>query len=152
MTTKLHLPNIKPRKLLHKSSNYLKSIGIFLLILPSQHTLAQNLPPIQRELPPPPSLNGDRQVTESIPISIESKFDSDSKRQYNFETSSVSYRVEVYGNSQRVLSQVKRIVPNAFRKSGIIQVGIFQDPENAEDLILQLTSQGFWARIVTVDR
>ena len=152
MTTKLHLLNIKPRKLLHKSSNYLKSIGIFLLILPSQHALAQNLPPIQRELPPPPSLNGDRQVTESIPISIESKSDSDSKRQYNFETSSVSYRVEVYGNSQRVLSQVKRIVPNAFRKSGIIQAGIFQDPENAEDLILQLTSQGFWARIVTVDR
>ncbi len=153
MTTKLQKFNYNPRQLFHNSSKYLSSIAFFLFILPSQHSLAQNLPAIERELPPPPPIDRQLEVTRSIPITIDGKLDRNSKREYNFDGSAaVSYRVEVYGQSQRVLTRVKRIVPSAFRKSGVIQAGIFQDPKNAEDLILQLTSQGFWARIVTVDR
>ena len=153
MTSKLHKLNPNPRRLFHNSSKYLKSIGIFLVILPSQSALAHNLPESEQKLPPPPPLNQKQVVKRSIPITIDGKLDRNSKRQYNFERSlSLSYRVEVYDESQPVLSQVKKIVPSAFRNSGVIQVGIFQEPKNAEDLVLQLTSLGFWARIVTVDR
>ena len=152
MTTKLEKLDVNPNRLFHRSIEYLKSIAIFLLIWPSQQSVAQNIPAIETELPPPPRVNQNKQAQESIPITIDGKPD-DRKREYKFQTnSSFSYRVEVYGDSPRLLNKVKRIVPNAFRKSGTIQAGIFQDPENAEDLILQLTSQGFWARIVTVDR
>lgn len=57
------------------------------------------------------------------------------------------YKVEVYGNQVELLQQVKDIAPNAFVKGENIQVGIFSQQNNAEDLVRKLAVAGFWARI-----
>ncbi len=58
------------------------------------------------------------------------------------------YRVEVYGSAAELLLQVKDIEPGAFIKDNTIQVGIFSQQKNAEDLVRKLTIKGLWARIV----
>ncbi|MEL6438577.1 MAG: SPOR domain-containing protein [Cyanobacteria bacterium J06621_8] len=57
------------------------------------------------------------------------------------------YKVEVYGNSADLLQQVRNIEPSAFIQGNNIQVGIFSQQNNAEDLVRQLAIAGFWARI-----
>ena len=57
------------------------------------------------------------------------------------------YKVEVYGSAEELLLQIKNIEPRAFAKGDIIQVGIFKQQKNAEDLVRQLAARGFWARI-----
>ena len=57
------------------------------------------------------------------------------------------YKVEVYGNAEELLHEIKNIEPRAFAKGDIIQVGIFKQQKNAEDLVRQLAVRGFWARI-----
>ena len=57
------------------------------------------------------------------------------------------YKVEVYGSAEELLLQIKNIEPRAFAKGDIIQVGIFKQQKNAEDLVRQLAVRGFWARI-----
>ena len=59
------------------------------------------------------------------------------------------YKVEVYGNAADLLLQVRNIEPKAFINGNIIQVGIFSQQNNAEDMVRQLAVAGFWARIVT---
>ena len=57
------------------------------------------------------------------------------------------YKVEVYGSAEELLQQIKNIEPRAFAKGDIIQVGIFKQQKNAEDLVRKLAVRGFWARI-----
>lgn len=57
------------------------------------------------------------------------------------------YKVEVFGSAEELLLQIKKIEPRAFAKGDIIQVGIFKQQKNAEDLVRQLAARGFWARI-----
>ncbi len=63
-------------------------------------------------------------------------------------TAAQGYKVEVYGNGQELLLQVRDIEPKAFIKGNIIQVGIFSQQNNAEDMVRKLAVAGFWARIV----
>lgn len=58
------------------------------------------------------------------------------------------YKVEVNGNADDLLQQVRDVEPAAFIKGDIIQVGIFGRQDNAEDLVRQLAAKGLWARIV----
>lgn len=58
------------------------------------------------------------------------------------------YKVEVYGSEEALLRQVRAIEPRAFIKGNIIQVGIFGEQDNAEDLVRKLAVAGFWARIM----
>lgn len=63
-------------------------------------------------------------------------------------TAAKGYKVEVYGSGQELLLQVRDIEPKAFIKGNIIQVGIFSQQNNAEDMVQKLAVAGFWARIV----
>ena len=139
------------------------------LITPS--AIAQNAPQINDRLPPPPPVpSGSRQIqgnriTRGIshdilrpanikPPTYES---NNSGREYTFSapksesavSNAASYSVEVLGNSDHLLEQVRSIEPKAFLKGDIIQVGIFSEQNNAANLVRQLTFQGLWARIVT---
>lgn len=58
------------------------------------------------------------------------------------------YKVEVYGSAEELLQQVKDVEPAAFIKGNIIQVGIFSEQDNAEDLVRKLAVKGLWARII----
>ena len=59
------------------------------------------------------------------------------------------YKVEVYGNEQVLLQEVRNVEPKAFIKGDLIQVGIFSQQNNAEDMVKKLASKGLWARIIT---
>ena len=59
------------------------------------------------------------------------------------------YKVEVYGSEKELLQQVRSIEPTAFIKGNTIQVGIFSQQVNAEDMVRKLAVRGFWARIKT---
>ncbi|HEY9770776.1 MAG TPA: hypothetical protein V6C71_20180 [Coleofasciculaceae cyanobacterium] len=87
------------------------------------------------------SNNGSREYTFKAP---------DSKTLTNNKqlTAAQGYRVEVYGSADELLLQVKDIEPGAFIKGNIIQVGIFSQQDNAEDLVRKLAVAGLWARIV----
>ena len=58
------------------------------------------------------------------------------------------YKVEVYGSAEELLLQVRNIEPRAFVKGDVIQVGIFSQQNNAEDMVRKLASVGLWARII----
>ena len=182
MTTKLHEGLSTLPLLLNQSGKYLRYctqilcqrnwssalIGGCLVIAQSNLTLAQPVPLVVETLPPPPvvpetkiPVRANPRTSESRVIATDIERNYHKNREYTFKAplsatnpsrTAKSYRVEVYGNSQRTLNQVKSIVPSAFRKAGVIQVGIFQHPQNAQDMVLQLASRGLWARIVSVDR
>ena len=57
------------------------------------------------------------------------------------------YKVEVYGSETELLQQVRHIEPSAFIKGNAIQVGIFSEQVNAENMVRKLAVEGFWARI-----
>ena len=59
------------------------------------------------------------------------------------------YKVEVYGSEKELLQQVRNVEPTAFIKGNTIQVGIFSQQVNAEDMVRKLAVKGFWARIKT---
>ena len=58
------------------------------------------------------------------------------------------YKVEVYGSEEELLNKVRGIEPRAFVKGNIIQVGIFSQQDNAEDMARKLARAGLWARII----
>lgn len=64
-------------------------------------------------------------------------------------TAAQGYKVEVYGSGQELLTQVRDIEPQAFSKGDIIQVGIFSQQDNAEDMVRKLAVAGLWARMVS---
>ena len=59
------------------------------------------------------------------------------------------YKVEVYGSAVDLLTEVRNVEPKAFIKGDVIQVGIFSQQSNAENVVRELAARGFWARIVT---
>lgn len=63
-------------------------------------------------------------------------------------TAASGYKVEVYGSASELLHRVRDIEPKAFIKGNVIQVGIFSEQNNAEDMVRKLTGEGFWSRIV----
>ncbi|MDJ0536812.1 MAG: SPOR domain-containing protein [Xenococcaceae cyanobacterium MO_207.B15] len=123
-------------------------------------------------LPPPPPLSPYSQPIEGNRVTRGTKHEilrpnniqapptynsSNLEREYTFDAPNnestviniATYHVEVLGNSDRLLEQVRTIEPKAFLKGDIIQVGIFSDQDNAANLVRQLALQGLWARIVT---
>lgn len=107
------------------------------------------------DLPPPRSPNRRQQRIERETEDEQSR----PLREYTFEapesnsqptptTSQQVYRVEVFSISDLTLSQVRQVEPRAFRKGEIIQVGIFQQRDNAYELVQKLTSRGLWVRII----
>ena len=64
-------------------------------------------------------------------------------------TAAQGYKVEVYGSGQKLLTQVRDIEPQAFSKGDIIQVGIFSQQDNAEDMVRKLAVAGLWARMIS---
>jgi len=74
----------------------------------------------------------------------------DSKTLGNSNLTAVQgYKVEVYGSAKELLQEVRNVEPKAFIKGNIIQVGIFSQQNNAEDMVRKLAGQGLWARMVT---
>ena len=64
-------------------------------------------------------------------------------------TAAKGYKVEVYGSTTDLLHQVRDIEPKAFVKGNIIQVGIFSQQNNAQNMVGKLATAGLWARIIT---
>jgi hypothetical protein len=62
------------------------------------------------------------------------------------------YRVWIPGANPWVLNKVRSIEPGAFvrRSQGVIQAGLFTDPNRAKTRIKQLTSLGFKGKITTL--
>lgn len=59
-----------------------------------------------------------------------------------------SYQVQVYGSDTNLLEEIQAIEPKAFKKGNLIQVGVFSEQKNAEELLQRLAMEGFWARIL----
>ncbi len=138
-----------------------------LMIAPS--ATPQSTAQINTNLPPPPPLSPRSRIIRGNRITKGSNYDilpianvepptsNYVGREYTFSAPNKpqqpsvvgAYRVEVLGNSDRLLEQVRSIEPKAFLKGDIIQVGIFSEQENAANLVRQLALQGFWARIVS---
>lgn len=97
--------------------------------------------PVDTEPPTYASKNQQREYTFSAP-SDETAVNGET------EDTILSYKVEVFDNGEGLLNQIRDIEPKAFQKGEIIQVGIFSERDNAEDLVRKLARQGFWARIV----
>lgn len=124
----------------------------FLALITS--TLLQVTSAIAETLPSPPSVRSP-QISEQEQTNSTPATSNLNKREYTFSAPTsepvteerTHYRVEVFGNSDLLLNQVRTIEPKAFRQGDSIQVGIFSDRENAEDLVRKLALQGLWARI-----
>jgi len=71
-------------------------------------------------------------------------------QQTTSQLKTTTYQVQVYGNSENLLSKVKAIEPKAFLKGNLIQVGNFSTQENAEQLLKKLAIEGLWARIMVL--
>ena len=134
---------------------------------PTEPSQSGNLPP----LPPPPSPSSDnaspasqatitppsviREYTfqapdsSTIPISIEP---TAAVPQNADLTKPRVIRVEVIGNSQTILAQVKKIEPLAFIQvgKGTIQAGIFPNSKAAQQRIQRLEQQGL-STIISTD-
>ena len=62
------------------------------------------------------------------------------------------YRVDIYGDSPSLLSQVQQIEPGAFvrRGEGVIQAGVFADETNAQFRVRELEARGIPARLTPI--
>jgi len=114
-----------------------------LLLFTAMSSLAQRLPP-------PPSANNGSEKDKDVyqfeaPTSPGENNSSPSSRDRLF-------RVQVYGNSEQLLSLVRRVEPNAFVPDGkqIIQVGLFSQADNAKALVQDLSQQGIKAEIIQI--
>jgi hypothetical protein len=95
-----------------------------------------------------------RAIAQQPPLPSSLRVDRHKYREYIFtkpisanpDTNSI-YLVEVYGDSNFLLYQVKKIEPQAFRKDGFIQVGKFRQQQSAEALVKQLNQAGLRSRI-----
>lgn len=94
-------------------------------------------------LPPlPPSASA---APATVPVSVVNSTNSTGRR----------YLVYVNGDSPLLLDQVRLIEPTAFRKNyqgnSVIQTGLFDSPQNAQNQVNQLASQGIGATIAEVE-
>lgn len=62
------------------------------------------------------------------------------------------YRVDIFGDSSLLLSQVQQLEPEAFVRQGegVIQAGVFADQFNAQSRVRALEAQGIRARVTIV--
>lgn len=142
------------------------SLGGFFPLFITTPTLAESKPTITKQLPPPPPLSPRSRKTKTRRYHLHQRTElepptnihSNRSREYTFSApetnlplsnTSQSYKVEVFGNSDTILNQVRNIEPRAFRKGSVIQAGIFQDQTNAEELVRRLAIQGLWSRIIS---
>ncbi len=125
----------------------------------SSYIIVQNSSSLpNNRLPPPPPLSAPNRIIKTkeslaTPDNIQPPRSrvSNSQQEYIFNAPNnlkTSYKVEVFGKSNFILQQVRKVEPKAFIKGNVIQVGIFSQEDNALDLVRQLTLQGLWARII----
>ena len=135
------------------------TLGSFGIVVLSPLTTAQTVPPILQTLPPPPAVPLPNPPPTpdwpTEPLTVPSQTSSKpSKIEFRASQANISqlYRVEVYGTSQLHLTRVRRIASQAFvrQREGVIQVGVFEDQQRAEDLVQKLAMESLWARIVLV--
>lgn len=114
------------------------------------HSLAQILPP------PPPASESSAQGNDVYQFQAPTNTPSPSPRQNNPTPSNKNtlFRVQVYGNSEQLLSLVRRVEPNAFVRDGqaVIQAGLFSDAVNAIQLVQSLSEQGIEADIIKITK
>ena len=143
-------------------------LGGCLVFACSSLTAAQNVPSVLNRLPAPPPIpsvnSSPRKDLAPIPIEVvpvsadpvaEIREDNFGSPQAEISPSSFSgfYRVEVQGEGDLLLTQVKRIEPLAFVRigEGVIQAGLFQQQYQAEERVRQLETQGLSAQVVIVN-
>jgi len=122
--------------------------------IPSSSQGSEQLPPlwvaqqVRNELPPPPPLiqfGDDPNLVPGVPGQAG---DGSSN------ASGTHYLVYVNGNSDRLLAQVRRVEPNAFRRNyggrSVIQAGLFGDTFGANNRLQQLRDEGIGAQIEAI--
>jgi hypothetical protein len=127
-------------------------LGGFLSLSQATTTSAENIVLTSEKLPSPPAVNSfDRSKIQP------SSFSSGKFREYIFKKPVLSnsnanpvYLVEVYGDSDLILYQVRKFEPQAFRKKRSIQVGKFSQQQSADALVKKLNRAGLRSRITVV--
>ncbi len=110
-----------------------------LLLFSSSSTLAQRLPP--------PPTEEDQEVYQFNAPDYAPSAPAPSN-----SGSDTMFRVQVYGNSEELLSLVRRVEPDAFVPEGknVIQAGLFFEAMNARELVESLSKRGIRAEIIEV--
>lgn len=87
-----------------------------------------------------------------IPVEYEYQNPQVSPAYSNSTAINTIYRVEVPSENELLLQSVRAVEPTAFirRGEGVIQVGLFQNTTNAQNMIQKLSAQGITARIVQI--
>jgi hypothetical protein len=143
-------------------SSFILLFDLFICLAPASAQQRLPQPQIFEELPPSspsslPSLN-----LSPSPPTLPSLPPAD--RELNFQAPSRPlplrtptldtnfYRVDIFGDSPFLLSQVKRIEPEAFVRSGegVIQAGVFADQFNARSRVRTLEAQGIRAKVIAI--
>ncbi len=127
-------------------------LGGFLICSQATIASAENVVLISEKLPSLPAANSfDNSKIKPSSFSI-AKF-----REYIFRKPVLSnsnanpvYLVEVYGDSDLILYQVRKVEPQAFRKQRSIQVGKFSQQQSADALVKKLNRIGLRSRITLV--
>jgi hypothetical protein len=115
-------------------------------------------------LPPPSTPQGsplntttpqiDFSQNNNTPIPVEFEYQSPQVPPTYINTTNTNavYRVEVEGASSSLLELVRTVEPTAFtrRGEGVIQVGLFRDALNAQNMIQKLSAIGVTAKIVQI--
>ncbi|GAB4537557.1 MAG: hypothetical protein Tsb0014_26410 [Pleurocapsa sp.] len=146
---------------------YLSTLGSFLLVISTSiSAMAEDSVKITDTVPPPPPVAPNNRLVKYkyntiIPIDTEppTYTSRNQTKEYTFsapeaetetkESNEVfGYKVQVFGTGDELLEQVQDIEPSAFQQDEIIQVGIFSDRDNAEDLVRKLAMNGLWARVI----
>ena len=88
----------------------------------------------------------------SIPVEYEYQSPQVSPTYSNPNASNMIYRVEVEGESPILLNSVRSVEPAAFtrRGEGVIQVGLFRNSLNAQNMVQRLSDAGIAARVVQI--
>ncbi|PNW33974.1 UNVERIFIED_CONTAM: hypothetical protein BEN50_18435 [Euhalothece sp. KZN 001] len=106
-------------------------------------------------IPPPPPMVETREQNQEV-YQFEAPRNSPSPlpkpRQSSPSNANTLFRVQVYGNSEQLLSLVRRVEPDAFVRDGkdAIQAGLFSDAVNAIQLVQSLSEQGIEADIIKI--
>ena len=116
------------------------------LFFPTASSVSQTLPP------PPPQENAVEYEFEAPSHSSPSPPEPSTPTNRDNSNANTLFRVQIYGTSERVLSLVRRVEPEAFVPDGenIIQAGLFSERARARSLVEDLSQQGVQADIFQV--
>jgi len=142
LTHFVDLANATPEPVMLKTIDY---FGRSLLIANSALLFAASSV-LGQTLPPPP--------TEEDVYQFNAPDHSPSRPNRSNPEQNTLFRVQVYGNSEQLLSLVRRVEPEAFVPKGkdIIQAGLFSERVNARELVESLSEQGIRADIIEVSQ